>query len=345
MPLEFNTQVGDHHLLLSIDGTGSAKWRDSGGQNSHVRRFFNDFGGHKKAYLDGPDTLGFLMIDRILDGVRWVLDEIQNLIMQGIKQENIKLNLVGHSRGGFGVLKIAEMLQSRSTWWSEAKSLNRPVESQMHGLKRVIESKKNISYPIKINFIGLYDAVDSTAGIDINISTQNVRMLANAVRKSANIKNRIDAEFFKSTSRPYMFKSLLVLPWAHESFDTSHGGIGGDPGFFEDPYSLADLTDLYCNAMPIILTENELKIRDRWWTKTLTPELKLNRIMELKNYWKNSQAADNYIRNRALMAGVPLIGSSLFVPWHSSKEEYGRRLKMLINGIYDNVNLDSTALL
>ncbi|MCE7059236.1 phospholipase effector Tle1 domain-containing protein [Dyadobacter sp. CY343] len=330
-----NTSI--RHLLLAVDGTNSAEWRDKHGQNSHVLRFYNDFGGWRRKYKDGPGTFGTDTYVLIQEGLSWIIQEMNNLIRTGISQENIKLNLVGHSRGGFVVMKIAEYLRSHTLTFDRRNYQNRSYEEvSINKSKHQLDKETNLRYPVRINFMGLYDPVDSAGGLDCDLTTPYVDHVVNVVRDNPGKLSEVFGSIHK-VSRPLMFNSLILKSGELFRFDTSHGGIGGDPGFFVNPYANPISNDHYCNAMPLILSDEELKVLAGFTDFTLSEEHKYNRMIQIKRFWNESRMADQVIRNAATSAGpsIPLCSINQFVPWQAKDNEYGNRLRRVMDLNYN----------
>ena len=228
-------------IVAGIDGTGSAEWRRKDGANSHVYRFLTDVaaggGGDieagvtsaegAKKYWHGPGTFGTDLDDILDKALKFVLAQMDRLIVQGsCAQSDIKICLVGHSRGCVGAIKVANILNGGESLGSTLK----------------------IKTPVRVEYIGLYDTVNKSS-VDIDVAMPNV-----ADGRHARRKNRA----FNGGSRN-LFGTVEIPRFTPYDCDTAHGGIGGDPGYFTP---LGQMTaDYYCNAMQLILTQDELNRR------------------------------------------------------------------------------------
>lgn len=132
-------------ILLAIDGSDSYEWRPLHGNYSHVNDFYRRFPSgmdFRKTFRDGPAAYkGVYNSDEIKNwGMNFILTQIRKIFGNDqlrLTQKELKVVLVGHSRGGAIVACIAEELYKTKG--------------------------------IKTYFIGLYDAVNMT----INLSPAN----------------------------------------------------------------------------------------------------------------------------------------------------------------------------
>lgn len=304
----------NHHILLAIDGTGSSDWMRRDGLNSHVHRFMSDFqGGYgvSKIFRHGPAGASGLDVGSIIDeGVRDVYRMIGRALTNGANLNDIKINLVGHSRGGFAVLKIANFLQNPISFVRPASRGAQEVQFFNRTMGQSIPPSLNV------NFIGLYDAVKRAAvETEGDLSLRNVNKVAHAIRQNMN-RSRIS------------FSGIGIPSATNNQFDTSHGGIGGDPGFFTQ-WSLGAGTDIYCNALDLIGEEG--------WVQRLNPYgswrpqgSRQERILQVRGFWQSSINADTFLRSQAQQANVPLSGQSQHIPWQEGDEIRGQQLRRII---------------
>ena len=292
------------HILLAIDGTDSKKWRDPKGFNSHVNRFYLDFTGTEnvtKKFLDGPNLPGTDMASIIDEGMSWVLRAIQERIKEGESIHHIKINLVGHSRGGLAVIAVANGLNKIA------------IYEAMNGYQNIHNGLlKGLPLSLPVYFMGLYDAVKRAPQIGADTALSNVKKIAHA--------RRLNPPLFR-TSRP-AFSGMDTTGSLY--FDTSHGGVGGDPGLFTSLTSFTNMgKDIYCNALQLVLSEqewNEIKpsLLHPFALSWIGNESKENRANKIRQYLNASRMADKYVRTEAQLAGVPFKGITPHVPWDTS---------------------------
>lgn len=313
-----------HHILIAIDGTGSDNWRRKDGLNSHVYRFANDFVG-EKINFHGPGKLG-LEVGNIIDqAVRETYLKVSHTMqIERCKIEDIKINIVGHSRGGFIALKLANVLANTMSFVRPAASGSverAKFQNQYMGTGHTLS-------PSNINFIGLYDAVKRTATeVEGNLMLRNTK-IAHAYRKITPLLNTT-----LQSSRP-TFHGMSIPLASPRAFDTSHGGIGGDPGFFA-PLEFGN--DLYCNALDLLNAERTflgsiIEPIDSIYSAAWRMHRQVNkeeRIQQIRQYWQNSIEADKFIREQAKMSNVKLIGNSAHIPWEEKDHSMGMALKQI----------------
>ncbi len=324
--------MATHHILLAIDGSGSEDWRRPDGFNSHVYRFYLDFLGRKE-YLHGPSKFGLgessgNAVGTIIDnGVMLIYRMIGETLREhkSITIDDIKINLVGHSRGAFIAAKIANILQNPLPF----------IRPATYGDERVRLIKNNTGNSrtldaIKVNFLGLYDFVDMTAQVGAaDVGLKNVVYVAHAQRIKSDNFSRVS---FKATDIP---KAIL------KPLDISHGGIGGDPGFFNE---VKVGNDLYCNARHLV-SKNSLGsdkdstssfnvfsivkgIADASYAGYWNPTK--NTLKDIKNFHNNSKEADAFIRDEADKRGrIVFSGTSIHLPFSYNDMNVYKELKAL----------------
>lgn len=212
------------YILAGIDGTGSRTWMPQAG-GSAVRRFVDDFDPQRgaKRYFPGPDSeaTGYdtpAIVRAVRDfiyGAYLAATDVQlpwagpadlppaeraRVIRQTIHTIDsrvLKIILVGHSRGGLVAIETARILLA------------------------------------PIAFLGLFDAVDRTAGIDGG-RIRNVQITYHALRHPA------------IGSRPSFGNTGLSSNgrYLERRFWTSHGGVGGA----YEPNPSGPTADYSCSA-------------------------------------------------------------------------------------------------
>ena len=289
-------------IAVVIDGTGSPEWRRRDGANSHVFRFITDINGAgngnieagvssvtgSKRYFHGPNTAATDFGGIIEAAYQFVVTEMARLIGAGCNQSDIKLCLVGHSRGAVGVVKIANILSA-------------PMGG--HAGLFLFGSLRS---PVQIGYFGLYDSVNRSAE-SIDVSVPNVASGCHARRQ-----NRSFLYGSRST-----FGTVDFPRFPPFDVDTAHGGVGGDPGYFTPLGQLS--SDYYCNARQLIMTQEELTraygvhgsrmgIEPNY--RPLTGSDAEDRRVRLARSVRDVVRADDYIRTGATAAGFGFITSA-----------------------------------
>lgn len=204
-------------VLVAVDGTDSRKWSkplDNGRSNSHVRNFYEDYQpipGETKKYWHGPDST--------ITG--WDSFKIHNDIIKFLGRiltadKCQRVNLVGHSRGGYIVMEIARELGASGVKLLDGSTIKR-----------------------RVNFLGLYDAVDMVLGYgEDETIPSNVNYAAHAMG-APNVG-----------SRPYFNTAdhgpediTKMIKYAEAFFDATHGGLGGDPWGGDNPIGMTEERD------------------------------------------------------------------------------------------------------
>jgi len=189
--------------LVAIDGTGSADWSrfnlKTDKFNSHVANFYKDYKGHGR-FWEGPNTVG--------GGVSATVNEAYGAICEALKKygNDEPLFLVGHSRGGFIAILVAQKLKDK------------PCD----------KCKKK-----EIDFLGLYDAVDMYMGADANIIPDNVKFTAHG-RRDLKVGSRTSwGNTGTSGSKKY----------EQDFFYGTHSAMGGDPWKGDHPKTVTKEQD------------------------------------------------------------------------------------------------------
>src|SRR5262245_297805 len=142
------------YICAGIDGTESRAWRREDGVNSHVFRFCRDFGADYSTYWNGPGLAGAELDDIVTGVTRQIRQKISEFVRGGVPPRDIRICVVGHSRGAVAAMWVANVLSPGS------------------------------QRPLRIKFMGLYDAVDRSAMPDLNTALRNVENLRHAVRQN-----------------------------------------------------------------------------------------------------------------------------------------------------------------
>jgi hypothetical protein len=300
------------YVLACIDGTGSTEWRRPDGLNSHVYRFYKDAVVEPdfKLYRHGPDTAGLKMGGIVEDVTAWVLKAVAARRKADPKKD-VEIVLVGHSRGAVAATVVANRLAA----------------------PKIPDA---CAVPIRVKFLGLYDAVDRSF-LSVDTTLRNVETVYHAVRG-----NR---DFFGGSR--WSFDTVKydrpVLAW---DYNTSHGGIGGDPGLFTPLGGLA--ADYYCNALQVVMTDDDLRVRygtvhmptrggmpmptniPRF--RQLTGEAYSARVEQLREFLQQSWYADLDVRScAAWTCGAGLFGrTSPHIPYADANAGYAQRLALAL---------------
>ncbi|MEE4604043.1 MAG: RHS repeat-associated core domain-containing protein, partial [Desulfobacteraceae bacterium] len=204
-------------VLVAVDGTDSRKWAEqfnSGRWSSHVRNFYEDYSlrpEENKRYWDGPD----------LKITGWdsfaIHKEVREFLMVELSKDRCqKINLVGHSRGGYIVMEIARELSSLG-----------------------ISLKDGTTVKPRVHFLGLYDAVDMVPGYgEDETIPSNVDYAAHAM----GLKSVGSRPYFNTADHgPENLEEMIY--YAEAFFDATHGGIGGDPWGGDHPFGMTKERD------------------------------------------------------------------------------------------------------
>jgi pimeloyl-ACP methyl ester carboxylesterase len=288
----------ERYVLAAIDGSGSSEWRRKDGANSHVFRFKSDFAdnGGAKEYWHGPNWWGQGLSKTIDDANSWIIRSIERLISKyRCGQQEVKVCLVGHSRGAAAGIALANRLNDPTNVRAVSRSLRAPIQ---------------------VHFLALYDTVNRSP-LSIDCKLTNVKHCFHACRQNISM----DPE--KGSRGSF---GLVKVPGASPAqFDTSHGGIGGDPGFFtrlDDP-----VADLYCNAWTFLLSQLDLDkmfgtgFFGRHKYTSLAGEERVRRKAALRRFWNESMRANEFVRNGAASAGLTLGSCTACRPFPEEHEK------------------------
>jgi len=171
------------YVVAGVNGTGSREWRRTDGRNSHVFRFIADVvaGGSgdisrgvsstddAKRYWHGPGTFATDLSGIIDEVFEFVVSQTDRLVREtGCAQSDVKICLVGHSRGCVAAIKVANRL-------------NDPGIVSLRDAVRV--SLSRLRAPVAVPFIGLYDTVNRSL-VDIDVAMPNVAAGIHTRRKN-----------------------------------------------------------------------------------------------------------------------------------------------------------------
>ena len=221
-PLAQDVNRKVHDILLGIDGTGSEKWLNSTGGNSHVFQFVTDFIAPKddKRYLHGPGDLGFDVSGIVDAGLGFIVGRLQHAILdrtRGLKPNDrvtlplirVRLSMVGHSRGGLIAVLIAKRLKE----YTLTKQI--PL--------------------VHVHFLELYDAVDRHVGPEAKEIPGNVISAYHAIRDPT-VQSR---NWFGNTGT----KALSPCRYQAKIFSATHSAMGGDPWNGDKPKQITQQID------------------------------------------------------------------------------------------------------
>jgi RHS repeat-associated protein len=204
-------------VLVAVDGTDSRDWLKPLGKgrwNSHVRNFYEDYRPapeESKKYWHGPDL--------IITG--WdsfaIHKEVREFLLVELSKDRCqKINLVGHSRGGYIVMEIARELGNLG-----------------------ISLEDGTTVQPRVNFLGLYDAVDMVPGYgEDETIPSNIDYAAHAM----GLQSVGSRPYFNTADHgPENLEEMIY--YAEAYFDATHGGIGGDPWGGDHPFGMTKERD------------------------------------------------------------------------------------------------------
>ncbi|MFH1119824.1 MAG: hypothetical protein V1775_08365 [Bacteroidota bacterium] len=170
-------------IFAGIDGTLSYDWINQPGgmaTNSHIYDFY------RKLNTQGGFK-EYFEGPRLSGGdVQQIVHNVEDYIRTHLKKRpGARVSLFGHSRGGFVAILVAKRLKGTCI----------------------------------VHFLGLYDAVDRTSGVDCD-TIENVVAAYHAIRDWS----RGDRIYFGNTGLKFA-QSVRYTP---QTFWAAHGAIGGD---------------------------------------------------------------------------------------------------------------------
>ncbi len=200
------------YLLVAVDGTLSAADYNTGTNTSHTRKFYDRFHGASRHFFEGPGEgpggLGGVIgtdVDNITERAWDAL--VRDLRRLGDSTE-IRIVLVGHSRGGHIVVDLAKRLQ-RTHVGDFTPAFRDPMAA-------------NTNPRYQVHFMGLYDAVDMTwNGDNTDTIPANIRYYAHAMR-SPDVGSR-------SSWGNAGWDVMSTEEHRTRFFRATHGSIGGAP--------------------------------------------------------------------------------------------------------------------
>jgi len=194
------------HIVLGIDGTDSRSYR-----NRWVEQFVRDIDADYTFYQEGPNdaVTGWECSDRYQSALGFLNRTLRGLgISPNISPANLRLTLVGHSRGGHAVIALARDI------------------------------------PYRVDFLGLYDAVDMTSVLGDTAVIRNTNYCFHAMR----------APYMNSRSSWGNTGTTITGGQLYSAyFATSHGGVGGDPGDSAPTPVIGDESCVYRPPQPVTL--------------------------------------------------------------------------------------------
>ena len=205
-------------MLVAVDGSASKEWlklnAKTGKYNSHVKNFFDDYvtsAGEQKEYWHGPALMGGDTDNIAREVLEWIVQRLCEVRADPIR-------MIGFSRGGEVVLWVAAELQKSDRLWC-------------------VEGRRDIVGPFRVDFMGLYDAVDH-AGLDVEKVPSNVDRAVHAV-SDPSVKSR--SSFDRVGEFPEDVNKMVL--WEREYFDATHGGVGGNPWGGDHPSGMTKIRD------------------------------------------------------------------------------------------------------
>ncbi len=199
-------------VLVVIDGTGSKGWSvhadgtdpKTGRRKSHSHNFYVDYPldpGESKFFFHGPcnEATG----SDTDDIYRAALSKLAGVLNKNPREE---INIVGHSRGGYIAMELARYLQSKG---------------------------------YRVNFLGLYDAVDMAPGFgEAETIPSNVDHAAHAMGNP-----RLKSRWYFNTADHGAEDKTKMKSCNIETFWATHGGMGGAPWAGDQPKGTAKSVD------------------------------------------------------------------------------------------------------
>ncbi len=223
-------------MLLAIDGTGPEIFYSNqnddvkygfDNHNSHVARMHNESSEQNKVYFRGPTTVGGDLI-RIVDGaMEWLTTK-----NKAFPKDN-KLYLVGHSRGGLGVLEVARRLKLMSDQKLAVDQFIAKSHNNLYTAKKASIVGTPLDLPDVTNFqviwVALFDCVDRDPFLDAGAVPANVKYCFHALRNPG-VGSRgqfgNDATYAADATKTTLRKKYF---WG------THAAIGGTPWTGDHP--------------------------------------------------------------------------------------------------------------
>ena len=225
-------------IVVGIDGTASNEWfvvdkanslPGKAASNSHVFNFVVDNMAkfqNKKYHAGTDDQLTGWDVEKIVEHCqRFIASRLKVALSEKdlhgsashhtLADAGIRLNLVGHSRGGLAAILLARKLQSFRP---------RPDIPVTH-----------------VHFLGLYDAVDRHIGWGADTIPNNVVFACHA-RRDIGISTFNRGRFvFGNTGTKYKAPTI----YQSHTFRCTHSGAGGDPWGGDHPKAFSKELDRY----------------------------------------------------------------------------------------------------
>ena len=213
-------------IIIGIDGTGSRFSPGKERDKNYLLEFRNTFvsricrGKPNAKYLLGPVVLGGGLNNAINEGVKFVEDN------KDIAQYGKKVVLTGYSRGGLGVIKIADKLKDKD---------------------------------IKVEAMLLFDAVDRHAVFSADSIPNNVANVLHVIRDP----DSSSRESFGNCGMNYSSPTNYPTP---KKYMCTHGGMGGAPWLPKAGQSPLDFIDEeYYDGMTEITFRQDAFVSNQIW--------------------------------------------------------------------------------
>jgi hypothetical protein len=250
-------------IVVGVDGTSSKVW----GKNAHVctldlnevilnsytNFFCLNFDSQYKYYLGGPnnwdgwgsgegnsDAIGVAVNKFICKSVRELVPELKSFSDSDIlkdtvpvqlsKAEQVRLAVLSSSTAGQYIaiqeyteiknrdIKAQRAKEKTASDYIKKYNIKIVLVGHSRGAAIIIEIAKQL--PVPVYFMGLYDAVNRSASLGFTDTIENVEYVAHAMR-NPDVGSRSS---FSNTGTKIKGGQLTT-----KLFDTTHGGIGGDP--------------------------------------------------------------------------------------------------------------------
>ena len=169
-------------MLLAIDGTGPEWVFDNenddykyalDNSNSHVSRMHRESSEQNKRYFRGPTTVGENLI--------WIVDEAMEWLRSAVwaSPKDTKLYLVGHSRGGLGVIEVARRLKALSDQKRATSQFITKSHNNLYTATKASVAGTQLDLPdvanLQVVCVALFDCVDRDPKLDATDVPANVQ--------------------------------------------------------------------------------------------------------------------------------------------------------------------------
>lgn len=246
----------------------------------------------------------------------------------------VKVNIIGHSRGAFIALKLANRLEKPTEFLRITQSgSDQRIAFLMNTIGTALPH-------IRVNFLGLYDTVKRSATeLSADLTLQNVDRVAHAIRARGRTRVSFGGVDVPNSITNSELDSLhgitkVDIPKCIQTpeLDTSHGGIGGDPGFFSPIRML--FADPYCNALHLVGAADSVSFDGKVYGNYAAWRYGgavQNTKEHIRGYWEASSKADKFMRVYAKFQDVPLPKESDHLPYGDDKfDDLGKKLRIIV---------------